>query len=134
LNTRTPDPPAQRPDAPVNILLVDDQPGKLLTCRTILESLGENLLTVESARGALDVLLSHDVAVILIDVVMPELDGFELAALIREHPRFEQTAIMFVSEVALTDLDRVRRWCPRSFARGSGCSSTCTGRPASSPG
>ncbi len=95
-------------DAPLNILLVDDQPAKLLSYQVILRELGENLIQANSARAALEALLRHEVAIILIDVVMPDLDGFELAAMIREHPRFRETAIIFVSAVALTDLDRLR--------------------------
>jgi PAS domain S-box-containing protein len=95
-------------DEPVNILLVDDQPAKLLTYEAILTELGENLIRAGSAREALERLLRTDVAVILIDVVMPDLDGFELASMIRGHPRFEQTAIIFVSAVHMTDLDRLR--------------------------
>jgi signal transduction histidine kinase len=93
---------------PVNILLVDDQPAKLLTYESILGELGENLIKVASATEALDCLLRHDVAVVLVDVVMPELDGYELAAMIRQHPRFQQTSIIFVSALMLTDLDRLR--------------------------
>jgi signal transduction histidine kinase len=93
---------------PVNILLVDDQPAKLLTYEVILRDLGENLLKASSATEALEYLLKKEIAVILIDVVMPDLDGFELAAMIRSHPRFRQTAMIFVSAIALTDLDRVK--------------------------
>jgi len=92
----------------VNILLVDDQPAKLLAYEVILGELGENLFKANSAREAFTVLLKHEVAVVLIDVCMPELDGFELAAMIREHPRFKTTAIIFVSAIAMTDLDRVK--------------------------
>src|ERR1044071_7461873 len=92
----------------VNILLVDDQPAKLLSYEVMLGELGENLIKANSGREALDLLLRHDIAVILIDVVMPELDGFELAAMIRDHPRFRRTAIIFVSAIALTDLDRLK--------------------------
>lgn len=95
-------------DEPVNILLVDDQPAKLLSYEVILGGLGENLIRAGSAREALEHLLRTEIAVILIDVVMPDLDGFELAAMIREHPRFERTAIIFVSAVHMTDLDRLR--------------------------
>jgi PAS domain S-box-containing protein len=92
----------------VNILLVDDQPAKLLTYEAVLKELGENLLVANSARQAFDHLLRADVAVVLMDVYMPDLDGFELARMIREHPRFQQTAIIFISAVLLTDLDFLR--------------------------
>jgi signal transduction histidine kinase len=92
----------------INILMVDDQPGKLLSYEVILAELGENLLKAGSAREALEHLLRTEIAVVLIDVCMPELDGFELAAMIREHPRFEKIAIIFVSAVQITDLDRLR--------------------------
>lgn len=97
-----------RPVEPVNILLVDDQPAKLLSYEAVLTSLGENLIRAGSAREALEQLLKNDVAVILVDVCMPDLDGFQLAAMIREHPRFKQTAMLFVSAVQLGDLDRIR--------------------------
>jgi signal transduction histidine kinase len=92
----------------VNILLVDDQPGKLLGYEVILSELGENLIKAGSANDALEQLLRSDVAVVLIDVCMPDLDGFELAAMIREHPRFQKTAIIFVSAIQVTDLDLLR--------------------------
>jgi signal transduction histidine kinase len=91
-----------------NVLLVDDQPGKLLSYRAILDGLDANLIEAGSAREALDCLLRMEFAVVLVDVCMPELDGFELAAMIRDHPRFRRTAIIFVSGVALTELDRLR--------------------------
>ena len=93
---------------PINILMVDDQSGKLLTYEAILSELGENLLTARSAREALAHLLTTDIPIILIDVNMPELDGFELAKLIREHPRYQQTAIIFISAVHLTHLDQLK--------------------------
>jgi PAS domain S-box-containing protein len=92
----------------VNILLVDDQPGKLLSYEVILRDLGETLIKAESARAALEQLLKRDIAVVLIDVCMPDLDGFQLAAMIRDHPRFKQTAIIFISAIHLTDVDRLR--------------------------
>jgi len=97
----------QNPD-PVKILLVDDQPGKLLSYEAILGSLGETLIKAASAQEALAQLLRHDFAVVLIDVQMPEVDGFELAAMIREHPRFQETALIFVSAIHLSDLDRLK--------------------------
>ncbi|HXC26583.1 MAG TPA: response regulator [Stellaceae bacterium] len=92
----------------VNILLVDDQPAKLLAYEAILSELGENLVMASSAREALEHLLKIEVAVVLIDVVMPEFDGFQLAAMIREHPRFQTLSIIFVSAVQVTDLDLLR--------------------------
>ncbi|HXY11785.1 MAG TPA: PAS domain-containing protein [Terriglobales bacterium] len=92
----------------VNILMVDDQPAKLLTYEVVLKELGENLIRSSSARDAMEVLLRNDVAVVLMDVSMPDLDGFELADMIRQHPRFERTAIIFISGVHLTDFDRIK--------------------------
>src|SRR5688572_26230802 len=97
-------------DDKVNILLVDDQPAKLLSYETILGELGENLVKAASAREALEQLLKLEIAVILVDVCMPELDGFQLAAMIREHPRFQKTAIIFISAIHLTDVDRLRAY------------------------
>jgi PAS domain S-box-containing protein len=92
----------------VNILLVDDQPAKLLAYEVILKELGENLVVATSGRDALQYLLKNEVAVILVDVCMPELDGFELAAMIREHPRFQKTAMIFISAIQVSDFDRLR--------------------------
>src|SRR6266702_6273327 len=92
----------------VNILMVDDQPGKLLSYEAILGELGENLIKATSGKEALEYLLKSDVAVVLMDVSMPELNGFELADMMRQHPRFQKTAIIFISAVHLTDLDRIR--------------------------
>lgn len=93
---------------PVNILLVDDQPAKLLGYEVVLADLGENLIKATSAREALEQLLKTEIAVILMDVAMPEMDGFELAAMVREHPRFQQTAIIFVSAIHLSVVDFLR--------------------------
>ena len=92
----------------VNVLLVDDQPAKLLAYEVILQELGENLIKTASAREAFEYLLKNDVAVVLLDVCMPELDGFQFAAMIHEHPRFQKTAIIFISAIHLTDIDRLR--------------------------
>ena len=98
----------------VNILMVDDQPGKLLSYEAILADLGENLIKATSGKEALEHLLKTDVAVVLMDVSMPELDGFELADMIRQHPRFQKTAIIFISAIHLTDVDRLN-----GYARGA---------------
>src|SRR5580700_7282079 len=95
-------------DGKVNILMVDDQPAKLLSYEVILADLGENLIKATSASEALNILLKTDVAVVLMDVSMPDVDGFELADVIRQHPRFQKTAIIFISGVHLTDSDRIQ--------------------------
>lgn len=93
----------------VNILLIDDQPAKLLSYEVILEELGENLIKANSPHEALNLLLKTDnVAVVLIDVVMPQIDGFQLAAMIREHPRFQKLAMIFVSAVQIAETDHLR--------------------------
>jgi two-component system, NtrC family, sensor kinase len=94
-------------DEKVNILMVDDEPSKLLSYHAILGGLGENLIQARSASEALSVLLKTDVAVVLMDVSMPEIDGFELANIIHQHPRFNKTAIIFISGVHLSDSDRI---------------------------
>ena len=93
---------------PVNVLLVDDQPGRLLTYRAILEPLGDNLVDATSGTEALRRLMETEFAVILLDVNMPGMDGFETASLIHQHPRFEKTPIIFVTAVNVSDLDRLR--------------------------
>ncbi len=97
-----------RADGPVNILMVDDQPAKLLSYEAILRDLNENLIKVSSGREALDQLLKTDIALVLLDVSMPDIDGFELANLIRQHPRYQNMAIIFISGVHLTDVDRIQ--------------------------
>jgi PAS domain S-box-containing protein len=97
-----------RSDEKVNILLVDDQPAKLLSYEVILRDINENLIKASSGREALEQLLKTEIAVVLMDVCMPELDGFELAAMIRDHPRFRKTAIIFISAIHLTEVDRLR--------------------------
>ncbi|MFP7723687.1 response regulator [Lysobacter sp. A3-1-A15] len=92
---------------PVKILLVDDQPGRLLTYRAILEPLGETLVEASSGMEALKRLMDEDFAVILLDVNMPGMDGFETASLIHQHPRFEKTPIIFVTAVNVSDMDRL---------------------------
>jgi len=95
-------------DDQVNVLLVDDQPAKLLSYEVMLGNLGENLVKVSSARDALEYLLKNDVAVILVDVCMPELDGFELVRMIREHPRYQRISIIFISAIHVSETDYLR--------------------------
>ena len=92
----------------VNILLVDDQPARLLSYESILADLGHNLVLARSGLEALEKLMSDDFAVILLDVSMPGMDGFETAALIHEHPRYERTPIIFVTGVHVTEFDRLK--------------------------
>jgi len=92
----------------VNILMVDDQPAKLLTYEAILGDLGENLIQAKSAREALEWLLREEIGVLLTDVSMPDLDGFELAKLIRDHPRYRRTSIIFCSAIHMSDRDRLK--------------------------
>ncbi len=92
----------------VNILLVDDQPARLMSYESILGDLGHNLVRASSGREALEKLMTADYAVILLDVSMPGMDGFETASLIHEHPRFERTPIIFVTGVNISELDRLR--------------------------
>src|SRR5215831_5057066 len=92
----------------VNILLVDDQPARLLTYQSILSDLGQNLVLAHSGTEALDKLLRDEFAVVLLDVSMPEMDGFEAAELIHAHPRFEKTPIIFVTGIHVSELDRLR--------------------------
>src|SRR5215207_122662 len=90
-------------DAPVNVLLVDDRPENLLVMETILADLNQNLVCAISAREALKFLLMEDVALILLDVQMPGLNGFEFAELIRERERTQHTPIIFVSATSVDD-------------------------------
>jgi signal transduction histidine kinase len=92
----------------VNILLVDDQPARLLTYESVLRELGQNLVSVHSGVEALARLMREEFAVVLLDVSMPEMDGFEAARLIHDHPRFEKTPIIFVTGVHVTELDRLK--------------------------
>jgi signal transduction histidine kinase len=92
----------------VNILLVDDQPARLLTYQSILGELGQNLVLAHSGREALDKLMHDEFAVVLLDVSMPDMDGFETAEMIHAHPRFEKTPIIFVTGIHVSELDRLR--------------------------
>jgi signal transduction histidine kinase len=96
------------PGEKVNILLVDDQPARLLSYETILADLGQNLVQARSGLEALEKLMKDEFAVVLLDVSMPGMDGFETATLIHEHPRFEKTPIIFVTGVHVTELDRLK--------------------------
>ncbi|MEK7275651.1 MAG: response regulator, partial [Candidatus Desantisbacteria bacterium] len=92
----------------VNILLVDDTPANLLSRKSILDELGENIVCVSSGEEALKYLLREDFAVILMDVNMPGLNGFETAALIRQRPRSAHTPIIFVTATGTTEMERAK--------------------------
>lgn len=92
----------------VNILLVDDQPARLLSYESILSDLGQNLVTARSGLEALERLMAEEFAVVLLDVNMPGMDGFETASMIHEHPRFERTPIIFVTGIHVSELDRLQ--------------------------
>ncbi len=92
----------------VNVLLVDDQPARLLTYESILGELGQNLVRAHSGLEALEKLMKEEFAVVLLDVSMPDMDGFEAATLIHQHPRFEKTPIIFVTGVHVSELDRLK--------------------------
>jgi signal transduction histidine kinase len=98
----------QAADDKVNILLVDDQPARLLSYETVLRDLGQTLVMAHSGAEALEKLMSDEFAVVLLDVNMPGMDGFETATLIHEHPRYEKTPIIFVTGVNVSDLDRLQ--------------------------
>jgi PAS domain S-box-containing protein len=94
--------------ARANILLVDDQPARLLTYEAILAGLAVNCVRAHSGTEALEKLLRQEFAVVLLDVQMPDIDGFEVARLVRQHPRLERMPIIFVTGVNVTTLDQLR--------------------------
>jgi two-component system, sensor histidine kinase and response regulator len=107
--------PADAPtDDRVNILLVDDQPANLVALEAMLQGLGQNLIKAESGREALKWLLTHDFAVILLDVKMPDMDGFETAELIRQRDKSRHTPILF-----LTAGDNTQTQAVRGYAVGA---------------
>jgi signal transduction histidine kinase len=96
------------PDDRVNILLVDDQPANLVALEAMLQGLGQNLIKAESGREALRWLLTHEFAVILLDVKMPEMDGFETAELIRQRDKSRHIPILFLTAGDSTQTQAVR--------------------------
>src|SRR2546423_4745885 len=90
-------------DEKVSILIVDDRPDKLLSYEVMLAELNQNVVRATSGKEALRCLLQQDFAVILLDVNMPIMDGFETAALIRQRARSETTPIIFISAVNDTE-------------------------------
>jgi two-component system sensor histidine kinase/response regulator len=114
---------SQRPRVPasppaiedrVNILLVDDQPANLIALEAMLQGLGQNLIKADSGREALKWCLTHEFAVVLLDVKMPEMDGFETAELIRQRDKSRHTPILF-----LTAGDNTQTQAVRGYAVGA---------------
>ena len=99
---------SQEMDEKINILMVDDQPGKLLSYEAMLGELGENLIKAHSGMEALEHLLKTDIALVLMDVSMPGMDGFETAQVFHQHPRFQNIPVVFVSGIHVTDMDRMK--------------------------
>ena len=99
---------SQANDDRVNILLVDDQPANLLALEAMLQGLGQNLIKAESGREALKWLLTHEFAVILLDVKMPEMDGFETATLIHQRDKSRHTPIIFLTAAEKSETQAVR--------------------------
>jgi signal transduction histidine kinase len=92
----------------VNILLVDDRPDKLLALETVLASLGQYLVLAHSGTEALRHLLKQEFALIVLDVSMPGMDGFETASLIRQRCNSELTPIIFISAINYSEVDLSR--------------------------
>jgi serine phosphatase RsbU (regulator of sigma subunit) len=92
-----------QPDRKADILLVDDTPANLLALEAVLQGLGQNLVQAHSGKDALRYLMDHDVAIILMDVQMPGMDGFETAELIRQRERSRYTPIVFLTAYERTD-------------------------------
>ncbi len=99
---------------PVNILLVDDHPQNLLALEATLGDLGQNLVRASSGREALRALLHDEFAVILLDVQLPEMDGFETASLIRSRDNTQHTPIIF-----LTGIDKSDKKVAQGYALGA---------------
>jgi len=90
-------------DDKVSILLVDDRPDKLMALEAVLSDLGQRLIKATSGKDALKAVLKQDFAVILLDVNMPGMDGFETAALSRQRKKSEKTPIIFFTALSDTD-------------------------------
>ena len=92
----------------VDILVVDDSPASLMALEAALVELGQNVVTATSGREALKRLLTQEFAVIVLDIRMPDMDGFETASLVRQHPRYEHTPIIFVTGLEVSEIDQLK--------------------------
>ncbi len=101
-------------EKPVNVLLVDDKPANLLALEAVLESLGLNLVKAQSGKEALEKIQNEDIAVILLDVRMPDMDGFETANYLRQRERDHNTPIIF-----LTAAQENKKEIDRAYAIGA---------------
>jgi signal transduction histidine kinase len=108
LTARPPDRPTVPDAGRVSILLVDDQPANLVALEAMLQGLGQNLVQAGSGREALKWLLTHEAAVVLLDVKMPDMDGFETATLIRQRDKSRHTPIIFLTAADKSQTDAVR--------------------------
>jgi len=136
-------PPDESPPPTADILLVDDRPENLLSLEAILTGIGGRLVKAQSGAEALKRLLTQDFAVILLDVQMPEMDGFETASYIRQRERSRHTPIIFLTAHDRSEAAVVKGYtsgavdflfkpsCPRSSSTRWRRSSSCSRRPKS---
>ncbi len=95
-------------DRQARVMIVDDNPAKLTSLAAVVSAMALEVVTVNSGRGALRELLRQDFALILLDVLMPVMDGYETAKIIRSRPRSAHTPIIFITAEAMLDEDRIR--------------------------
>jgi CheY-like chemotaxis protein len=105
-----PEAPVLTARSPVPILVVDDNPAKRLSLKAILAPLGYLLVEAESGTEALRCVMAQDFAVILLDICMPIMDGFETAALIRQRRQSEMTPIIFITAFKNDEIDQANRY------------------------
>ena len=105
---RAPAPAAKLSPAPV--LVVDDNPSKRLALKAVLQPLGYPVVEADSGRAALRCVMAQDFAVILLDVCMPDMDGFETAALIRQRQQSELTPIVFITAFGSDEIQNTHRY------------------------
>lgn len=107
-------PDTATPVRPVKLLIVDDRPENILSLESILEGPGREILKAESGNEALRIALKEDIAVMLLDVQMPEMDGFEVARLLKENSKTRDISIIFV-----TALSKEERYTMQGYEEGA---------------